>query len=67
MPNWCNTLYVIEGDVEEVKSLYETMKELQERKTPLVKNDFGKTWLGGLVNALGRIGNGGILDNRCRG
>ena len=63
MPNWCNTSYVIEGDVEEVKSLYETMKELQERKTPLVKNDFGKTWLGCLVNALGGDWN----DIYCRG
>ena len=63
MPNWCNTSYVIEGDVEEVKSLYETMKELQERETPLVKNDFGKTWLGCLVTALGGDWN----DIYCRG
>ena len=31
MPNWCSTAYVIEGNVKEVKSLYELMKGLQER------------------------------------
>ena len=29
MPNWCCTTYAIEGDAKEVRSLYETMKELQ--------------------------------------
>ena len=23
MPNWCSTAYVIEGDAQEIKSLYE--------------------------------------------
>ena len=34
MPNWCSTAYVIEGNAKEVKSLYELMKGLQERKEP---------------------------------
>lgn len=46
MPNWCSTAYAIEGDAKEVKSLYELMKGLQERKEPSVKNGFGTTWLG---------------------
>ncbi len=45
MPNWCSTAYVIEGDAKEVKSLYELMKRLQERKEPSVKNGFGTTRL----------------------
>ncbi len=53
MPNWCSTAYVIEGDAQEVKNLYELMKGLQERKEPSVKSGFGTTWLGCLVDALG--------------
>lgn len=36
MPNWCSTAYVVEGDAQEVKSLYELMNGLQERKEPSV-------------------------------
>lgn len=46
MPNWCSASYAIEGDAEEVKSLYKLMKRLQEQKEPSVPNGFGKTWLG---------------------
>ena len=63
MPNWCSTAYVIEGDAKEVKSLYELMKRLQERKEPSVKNGFGTTWLGCLVDALGGDWN----EVWCRG
>lgn len=63
MPNWCSTAYAIEGDAKEVKSLYETMKELQERKEPSVENGFGTTWLGCLVDALGGDWN----EVWCRG
>lgn len=41
MPNWCSTAYVIEGDAQEIKSLYELMKDLQDRKTPAVKTASG--------------------------
>lgn len=40
MPNWCSTAYVVEGDAQEVKSLYELMNGLQERKEPSVKKRF---------------------------
>ena len=63
MPNWCSTAYVVEGDAQEVKSLYELMNGLQERKEPSVKNGFGTTWLGCLVDALGRDWN----EVSCRG
>lgn len=53
MPNWCNTAYAIEGDAQEVKALYDLMKGLEERKEPSIANDFGTTWLGCLVDALG--------------
>ena len=53
MPNWCSTAYVIEGNAKEVEKLYKLMKDLQERKEPSVKNGFGTTWLGCLVDALG--------------
>lgn len=54
MPNWCSTAYAIEGDAKEIKSLYKLMKGLQERKEPSVENGFGTTWLGCLVDALGK-------------
>ena len=38
MPNWCSASYAIEGDAEEVKSLYKMMKRLQEQKEPSVPN-----------------------------
>lgn len=63
MPNWCSASYVIEGDANEVKSLYETMKQLQERETPSVENGFGTAWLGCLVDTLG----GDWHEVRCRG
>lgn len=53
MPNWCSTAYAIEGDANELQSLYELMKNLQERKEPSVPNGFGTAWLGCLVDALG--------------
>ena len=63
MQNWCSASYAIEGDAEEVKSLYKLMKRLQEQKEPSVPNGFGKTWLGCLVNALG----GDYNKIHCRG
>lgn len=63
MPNWCNTTLVFEGDKQEIKTLYQTMKKLERRKTPLVKNDFGVNWLGCLVEALG----GQWKEIYCRG
>lgn len=53
MPNWCYTSYAIDGKRKEVQSLYSKMNRLEKRKKPLVRNGFGKTWLGCLVTLLG--------------
>ena len=54
MPNICTAHYVIEGEKMELDALYETMTSLQTMEQPLVENDFGPTWLGCLVKALGK-------------
>lgn len=53
MPNWAFTSYVVTGEKKEVCDLYEKMKSLEERDGSLVKNAFGRTWLGNLVTLLG--------------
>lgn len=63
MPNWCFTKYVLEGNEQETKALYELMKELEAKEKPAVPNGFGTTWLGCLVKALG----GEWESIRCRG
>lgn len=63
MPNWCSAAYAIEGDVQEVKALYELMKGLEEHEKPTVENGFGTAWLGCLVDALG----GDWHKVQCRG
>lgn len=63
MPNWCNTVLIFEGDKQEIKSLYQTMKKLERRKKTLVGSDFGSNWLGCLVEALG----GQWKEIYCRG
>ena len=54
MPNICTAYYVIEGEKKELDALYETMTSLQAMEQPLVASDFGPTWLGCLVKALGK-------------
>lgn len=67
MPNWCSTSYTFVGEEKELKELHEIMKGLEERSEPLVENGFGKTWLGCLVEALGKkwqdVGCRGDWDN----
>ena len=64
MANWCSTEYTLYSDnKEELRSLYDLMKGLEEREIPLVENGFGKTWLGCLVTALGEDWN----NFSCRG
>lgn len=53
MPNWCSTDYYVVGSKKEVLDLNKKMERLENRKKSLVKNDFGNTWLGNLVNYLG--------------
>ena len=63
MPNWCFTTYKIEGDKKEIQDLYQKLNSLSERKESLIKNDFGKNWLGNVVHLFG----GNWEDIYCRG
>ena len=53
MPNWCSTEYYVVGSKRELSDLNKKMEKLENRKESLVKNDFGNTWLGNLVESLG--------------
>lgn len=63
MPNWCDTTYKCVGDPKEIKELHKVLKYIDKRKTSIVKNDFGKWWLGNLVTRLG----GNWEKYTCRG
>lgn len=63
MPNWCDTTYKCVGDLKEVRSLHKILKYIDKRKTTILKNGFGKWWLGNLVHKLG----GDWEKYRCRG
>ena len=63
MPNWCSVSYKCVGDSKEVKSLYNVLEYINKRKTTILKNGFGKWWLGNLVHKLG----GDWEKYRCRG
>lgn len=54
MPNWCTSTLIATGDKEEIHDLYERMKRLQDMQEPLKPNGFGTTWLGNLVEDLGK-------------
>lgn len=54
MPNWCFSSVVIEGNQEEIKNLHKVMNTLQKMNKPSIENDFGPTWLGCLLNAIGK-------------
>ena len=53
MPNWCSTSYIVTGDENEVRDLYEKMRSLEEAEKPLEKNKFFTPSLGDLVRLLG--------------
>ena len=63
MPNWCLTEYKCVGDPKEVREIHKVLKYIDRRKTTIVRNGFGKWWLGNLVTKLG----GRWEDYRCRG
>ena len=63
MPNWCDTTYKCVGDPKEVRALHKVLKYIDGRKTTIVRNGFGKWWLGNLVTKLG----GKWEDYCCRG
>lgn len=65
MSNTCFTTYKIVGKKESIAILHQTIKELDNRQTPLVENQWyhPKLWLGCLVVALG----GNPEEVCCRG
>ena len=63
MPNWCYTTYKCVGKPEDIKSLNNALVSIDKGKNSLIKNGFGKYWLGNLVVKLG----GNCEDYRCRG
>lgn len=54
MPNWCLSYYTIKGDKEEIEELNNLLNALENASEPKVKSDFGNTWLGCLVDAIGK-------------
>ena len=52
MPNWSTTDYFVIGSTKEIMDLNKKMEKLENRKKSLVKNGFGNTWLGNLVQYL---------------
>ena len=60
MPNWCLSSYTIEGDKKEIDTLFSIMSELESLPQAAAKSDYGKRWLGCLVNRLG-----GDTDKVC--
>ncbi len=63
MANLCSVTYKCTGDPKEIQELLSVLIANEERKDPLVKNGFGKLWLGCIITALG----GNWEEVRCRG
>jgi hypothetical protein len=63
MPNWCFTTYKFVGDTDEIADLYNKLQSLNDMPEPLVKNGFGKLFLGCVVNLFG----GNWKEIYCRG
>lgn len=67
MPNWCFTYYAAEGPKDQLQKLSDLMNHVASMPHPgLIKNDFGSSWLGNLVSALG-VDPLSQPDLRCRG
>lgn len=53
MANWCETEYTFVGDRAELEAAYKLLWDLQNTDSPKVESDFGATFLGNLLYALG--------------
>lgn len=53
MANICCSQYVVEGEMSELKDLYEKMKSLEEGTAPVVDAAEDNTWVANLINLLG--------------
>lgn len=63
MPNWCDVEYKCVGEPKEVGALHGVLEYIDKCNTSIIKNDFGKWWLGNLVDRLG----GDWTTFNCRG
>ena len=63
VPNWCDVEYKCVGDPKEVRSLHGVLEYIDKCNTSIIENDFGKWWLGNLVDRLG----GDWTTFNCRG
>ena len=53
MPNWAEVTYAcITNDEKEAKNLYNAIHDIDKRRNPLAKSDFGRLWLGCFVKQL---------------
>ncbi len=64
MANVCDVTYKIVGDKKQVKEIYKTLLYMEKRKTPVVKNGWGKLWLGCLIV---KLGGSSLEKYECRG
>ena len=53
MANCSFAAFVIEGNKKEMDELHSIMKSLKEMDEPRIRNGYGKTWLGCLLDAIG--------------
>ena len=53
MADMCEVTYKLAGDRRAIKTVYEVLRYMERRKTAVVKNRWGKMWLGCMVNRLG--------------
>lgn len=48
-----NVVYKCVGDPKEVRAPHKALKDIDNHKTTIIRNRFGKWWLGNLVGKLG--------------
>lgn len=69
MPNWANVTRKIYGSKESLKTIEDAIVKCETANEPIVKNGFGKLWLGCIITALGgdweKIGCRGEITSYC--
>lgn len=69
MPNWANVTRKIYGSKESLKTIEDAIVKCKTANEPIVKNGFGKLWLGCIITALGgdweKIGCRGEITSYC--
>lgn len=63
MANSAEVTYKCVGDKKQIRALYNTLDNLNNRNTPVVDNGWGLLWLGCVITKLG----GNWKDYSCRG